>query len=111
MHGQNNKFNGVVDSIDPRIDPSTLTFRVRVLLDNPKLQLRPGMLMSVNIKRPTTNKIAIPSRSVFFSGNEQYVYVIDNKNIARQRKITTSDTINNQIIVTDGLNSGELIVY
>ncbi|WP_263078668.1 efflux RND transporter periplasmic adaptor subunit [Endozoicomonas sp. Mp262] len=103
-------FTGTITSINPRINPQNLTFKVRAILDNSKRQLRPGMLMTINVQRPATEAIAVPSRSVLFQGNSRYVYVVGENNIAEKRFIETDLTLGDQITITKGLTPGETIV-
>ena len=103
-------FTGTVTSINPRINPLNLTFKVRAILDNSQGQLRPGMLMTINVQRPATEAIAVPSRSVLFQGNRRYVYVVGDNNIAEKRFIETDLTLGDQITITKGLTPGETII-
>ncbi|WP_419834853.1 efflux RND transporter periplasmic adaptor subunit [Endozoicomonas atrinae] len=103
-------FTGTIDSINPRIDPVNLTFQVRALLDNPNLQLLPGMLMRTSIERPGEQQLVVPSRSILFDGNRRYVFVIDEHNQVERRTITTGQSIDQYIVVLSGLAEGEMVV-
>ena len=103
-------FTGTIDSINPRIDPVNLTFQVRALLDNPNLQLLPGMLMRTSIERPGKQQLVVPSRSILFDGNRRYVFVIDEHNQVERRTITTGQSIDQYIVVLSGLAEGEMVV-
>lgn len=103
-------FTGSIETISPRIDTINLTFQVRATLDNPELKLRPGMLMRVSINQPSDRLMTVPARSVLFSGNDRFVYVVDEDNIAHKRSITTGQTLQDKISVQDGLEPGETII-
>ena len=103
-------FSGEVDSINPRIDPLNLTFSARATLDNTDNRLRPGMLMRLNVARPTLEALVIPARSVLFDGNDQYVFVLNEDGLPEQRYIETGVILENKITVTSGLYEGDNIV-
>ena len=103
-------FSGEIDSINPRIDPLNLTFSARATLTNTDNRLRPGMLMRLNVARPTLESLVIPARSVLFDGNDQYVYLLDAEGIPQQRFIETGVILESKITVTSGLQEGDSIV-
>ncbi|MFK0573185.1 efflux RND transporter periplasmic adaptor subunit, partial [Endozoicomonas sp.] len=103
-------FTGTIDSISPRIDPTSLTFQVRAILQNPAMNLRPGMLMRTTVERPGEQQLVIPSRSILFDGNRRFVYVIDEESKVERRQITTGQTMDRFIVVLSGLSAGEMVV-
>ncbi|MET4694968.1 efflux RND transporter periplasmic adaptor subunit [Endozoicomonas lisbonensis] len=103
-------FSGEIDSINPRIDPLNLTFSARATLTNADKHLRPGMLMRLNVARPTLESLVIPARSVLFDGNDQYVYLLDAEGIPQQRFIETGVILESKITVISGLEEGDSIV-
>ncbi|WP_062260886.1 efflux RND transporter periplasmic adaptor subunit [Endozoicomonas arenosclerae] len=106
----NLQFSGVIETINPRIDPVNLTFKVRATLQNSDRKLRPGMLMRINVAGPASTALVVPARSLLFSGNQRFVYVIDDKGVAHQRSVQTGKTLGDQITVVSGLEIGERIV-
>ncbi len=103
-------FTGTIDSINPRIDPQSLTFQVRATLANPDNRLLPGMLMRTTIELPGQKQLVVPARSIMFAGNKRYVYVIDAQSMVTRRPITTGQTIDQYIVVLSGLRTGERVV-
>jgi membrane fusion protein (multidrug efflux system) len=72
-------FPGKVASISSRVDPVTRAITVRALIDNEDKQLRPGMLMRVQLQSNPRNTLVIPEESVITRGRKQFVYTIDEK--------------------------------
>ena len=103
-------FTGTIDSINPRIDPLSLTFEVRAMLANPDNRLLPGMLMRTEIELPPQQQLVVPARSIMFDSNRRYVYVIDQQNTVARRVITTGQTNGQYIVVLSGLSAGERVV-
>ena len=64
-------FTGRVDFIYPQVDMDTRTAKVRVVLSNPGLQLKPGMFVNVSLKVPMGNQIVIPASGVLQSGTRE----------------------------------------
>ena len=103
-------FTGTINSINPRIDPLSLTFEVRAMLANPDNRLLPGMLMRTQIELPAQQQLVVPARSIMFDSNRRYVYVIDQQNKVTRRVITTGQTNGQYIVVLSGLSAGERVV-
>ncbi len=103
-------FEGKIISINPRINTENLTFTVRAVLNNPAGELRPGMLMTIIIKRPPRTVMSIPARSVLFQGNTRYVYLVNQDNSVEKRLIKTGQTVGDKIIVSEGLSDSDRIV-
>lgn len=73
-------FEGRVAFIDPTINPSTRTARVRVEVQNPKGVLRPGMFAEAVVASTEAGKSApqallVPDTAPLFSGRRSLVYV------------------------------------
>jgi membrane fusion protein, multidrug efflux system len=67
----------VVRFIDTRIDPRSRTVRARAYVPNDNGQLRPGMLMSVDLLSPGRSMPAVPEVALLEEGNESFVFVAD----------------------------------
>lgn len=107
----NELFTGRITAIDPQVDPVTRSARVRALIDNPNLKLRPGMLMTVGIIREQREALAVPELAVIAEGREKYVFVVneDGKSVTRTR-ILTGERQPGYVEVTAGLQPGDLVV-
>ncbi len=84
-------FNGTINFVDTRIDPTTRAISLRAYLPNSKkdhdIVLRPGMLINVHIKQPSRNAIMVPERSIAPLRNNQFAFVLDEKNTAHKRNV------------------------
>lgn len=104
------RFVGNVVAIDPRINPETLNLKVRVNFDNPQQKLKPGMLMSANIGFSPVKQPVVPVQALEYSGTKRFVYVIDSDNVARRTQVTLGARIDDKVLISDGVNSGDKIV-
>ena len=67
-------FSGRISNVDSRIDPSTRTVRVRAMLPNNDEILRPGMLMTVEVRSNPRDALAIPEMAILDQADGAYVY-------------------------------------
>lgn len=67
---------GKISVIDRAVDPQTGTIRVRLVFNNPKLDLRAGMSCVVRVHNlETTPQIMIPGKAVVEQMGEYFVYI------------------------------------
>lgn len=102
-----------INSISKVIDPNNRTFDVEVLIpDNAKIN--PNMLAVLSIKTyENPQAIAIPLNAVQKNEKEQFVMVASQKSgrwLAEIRKITTGQSYENWVEVSEGLNEGDVVI-
>lgn len=71
-------FSGRISNVDSRIDPGTRTVRVRAMLPNTGEILRPGMLMTVEVRSNPREALAIPEMAILDQADGAYVYRVAN---------------------------------
>jgi RND family efflux transporter MFP subunit len=102
-------FNGHIDQILPDVDAATRTVRVRLVMSNPGIALKPGMYVSVDIRAPLGRQLVIPASGVLEAGTRQIAY-IDHGQSLEPREIKTGPRLNDSIVVLKGLKAGDRIV-
>jgi membrane fusion protein (multidrug efflux system) len=113
-------FTGRIIAIDPEIDQSTRTARVRATLVNEGELLRPGMFANIEVVMPQQQEVlAIPATSVLYAPYGDTVFVIETQKdeksgeeqqILRQQIIRLGRTQGDFVAVTSGLKEGDAIV-
>jgi Cu(I)/Ag(I) efflux system membrane fusion protein/cobalt-zinc-cadmium efflux system membrane fusion protein len=103
-------FGGRVDQILPQVDPNTRTVRVRLVLSNPELKLKPGMYVNVVLKVPLGRQLVVPASAVLQSGTRQVVFVNHGDGNLEPREVMTGAQVGDEFIVTKGLKARESIV-
>jgi RND family efflux transporter MFP subunit len=103
-------FKGRVDSILPQVDMNTRTVRVRLVLPNPGLLLKPGMFVNVLLKAPAGKGVTIPASSVFHSGTRNLVFVNKGEGSFEPREIELGSRVGDDVVVLRGLKAGESLV-
>jgi len=103
-------FPGRVSFIQPQVDETTRTLKVRVEIPNPKSQLSPGLFVNVNLDAPLGRQLTIPASGVFQSGTRQIAFVDRGGGYFEPREIETGDRAGDDLVVLKGLKAGEHIV-
>ena len=103
-------FTGRVDQILPQVDASTRTVRVRLVLANPQLKLKPGMYVNVGLMVQMGRQLVVPASAVLQSGTRQVVFVNRGDGNLEPRQVMTGARVGDQFIVAKGLKAHESIV-
>ncbi|MFK8015066.1 MAG: efflux RND transporter periplasmic adaptor subunit [Gammaproteobacteria bacterium] len=103
------QFSGTVTGIDSRVDEITRSVTIRALLPNDRGALRPGMLLTVELKTAERTALAVPEASVIPVDREAYVFVIGTDNVAERRTVTTGQRSDGMIEILSGLEAGERV--
>jgi|CXWL01.1.fsa_nt_gi membrane fusion protein (multidrug efflux system) len=106
-------FTGTIANVDSRVDPTTRTVRVRAMLPNRDEALRPGMLLTVEVRSNPREALAIPEIAILDQADGAFVF-----RVTAQGSAPTADRVRVQIgqrsggmaEVLQGLSEGELIV-
>ena len=104
-----NIFNGKVDSVSSRIDPSTRSILARIIVDNKKFQIIPGQLMTVKVIYNEIKQIGVPESAVTIQGTTAFVYVV-NKNIAEKKNIEIGKRNFGKVSVLSGISEGDQVI-
>ena len=102
-------FAGKVASVDSRVDPSTRSVVVRAIVPNSDGLLKPGMFMNVRLARGAADLLVVPEETLVPEQGDVFVYVVQDGK-ASKRRIQTGQRRVGSVQVTDGLQSGELVV-
>jgi membrane fusion protein (multidrug efflux system) len=113
-------FNGKIIAINPEIDQTTRSVRVRATLSNKDELLRPGMFANVEVMLPDEEEVlAIPATAVLYAPYGDTVFVIDEtedetsgkkQQVLRQQVVRLGDARGDFVAVISGLNKGESVV-
>lgn len=103
-------FVGQVTAVDSRINPDTLNLRVRMLFENQALKLKPGMMMSAELKFAPLNEPIIPVQALEYSGTKRFVYVLTKNSKVERREVILGARVKDQVLIESGLKVGERVV-
>ncbi|WP_323965283.1 efflux RND transporter periplasmic adaptor subunit [Aeromonas hydrophila] len=103
-------FRGVLETLDSRVSNDTQNIKARVIIPNPDGQLRPGMLLNVELSLPPQKMTLIPAQSVEYAGEQRFVYRLESNGKVKRVLVVLGDTHGEEVWVTEGLKVGDRIV-
>lgn len=103
---------GRYDFIDREVDPTTGAILIQASFPNPDELLRPGQFARVKGEVEVVQQgIIIPQRSVMELQGMHSVYLIDDSNKVVKQSVKVGPKIKDFWLITEGLKSGEKVVY
>jgi membrane fusion protein (multidrug efflux system) len=102
-------FDGMVASINTRVDPVSRAVLVRAIIPNTDGKLKPGMFMSVDLKRDRGEVLVAPEQAIVPEGTYQYVFVVAD-GVAEKRAVELGRRIPGFVVITGGLKAGETVI-
>ncbi|WP_102959418.1 efflux RND transporter periplasmic adaptor subunit [Mangrovicella endophytica] len=113
LFGDGSTYNqkGRIDFTSSSIDANTGTILSRAVLPNPDQRLLPGQFVRVRINGITLpNTVVIPAEALMQSAQGQFVYTVDEKNLAQVAPVKVGRDMQNRLIVESGLKGGDRII-
>ena len=106
----NRKINGRVSYIQPQVDPTTRTLKVRIEADNPNMTLKPDMFVDVEFSVSIPALMTVPAEAVLDTGMKKTVFVDRGNGYLEPREVETGQRIGDRVEITKGLTTKERIV-
>ena len=102
---------GSIDFVDNRLDQNTGTITVRAVLPNADLLLTPGLFARVRVPAGDKYKaLMLPPEAVGSDLSQQFVFVVDNQNLAQYRKVTPGPIIDGLRVIRDGIQPDDWVI-
>ena len=110
VEGTSDPFRGVVYAIEPKIDPSTRSLRVRARASNESGRILPGSYTKVVlVLKRQQNAILVPSQALMPDRDGQKIYVVKD-GLARLIPVEAGMRTENQVQVTSGLSGRDTVL-
>lgn len=108
----NMEFNGTIEEIGVMANFISHTYDVKVRIRNSKNILKPGMVCNAYIdKTASNNGISVANNAVISENGKTFVYVVNpDKRTVSKKEVKTGRYSGNNIIINEGIQSGENIV-
>ncbi len=111
----NRTFTSTIDFIDPVINASSRTAKIRAVVNNAQQHLKPEMFIEGTVAGSGDSKegLSVPKSAVLWTGERSVVYVkLPNMTVPsfEFREISIGDAIGSNYAVLSGLNSGDEVV-
>ena len=101
---------GRIVLIEPLLERETRTARVRVVLPNPRGDLKPGMFADARLALPLGERLSVPRSAVIDTGTRQLVYVETAPGTFTPRDVKLGAAAGDRREVLEGLREGEKVV-
>lgn len=104
-------FTGVVNEVSSVLDPDNKVMKIKVVLPNPDMLLKPEMFTSVTITNSDNQQaVAIPAKAVVFDSSKNYVVVYNSKCDLKVREVSVIKTVDDVTYIGSGLKPGDKVV-
>jgi membrane fusion protein (multidrug efflux system) len=102
---------GVVDYVDPTIEPTRGTITVRALVPNPDDELKPGEYVRVIAVFPDLpDTVLVPERAILDEQGGTYVLVVQQDGMVEYRRVVPGVVHEGLRQVREGLAAGERVI-
>jgi membrane fusion protein (multidrug efflux system) len=104
------RLTGTIDFVAYKADPATKTFHIRVLIDNPERQIRPGMIARVAfLRRVIPDALVVPLFALIDKGGERIVFV-EKDGTAYARTVSIGIIEGDRIQIREGVEVGDHVI-
>lgn len=104
------RFEATVAYVYPRLQEERRTARVRLVLANPDLVLRPEMYADVFLRRPLGARLTVPDTAVLRAGERSFVFLDLGEGRLRPQRVETGIASEGRIEILSGLDEGARVV-
>jgi len=107
----NKWFDGKIDKIGQVLDPQSKAMRVRVVLDNKDMLLKPDMFAKVIVSsNQGAAALCIPTAALISQDGKSYVVVYKADDDMAIQQVNIMKTMNDRTYLTDGLTPGTKVI-
>ncbi len=104
------EFKGRLKVIYPSLDERSRTLKAEALVQNPSLQLKPGLFARTKVYTEAEKKaVVIPITSILYEGTATRVFLMEGGR-AKEKSIKTGIKYGDMIEVVEGLQGGEKLI-
>ncbi|MDX2107743.1 MAG: efflux RND transporter periplasmic adaptor subunit [Candidatus Melainabacteria bacterium] len=102
---------GTISSVGSIVDEETKTLHVRIVAQNPKGILRPGMFVEAQISTGDGDKqaLVVPEAAISTFKEKPYVFLRHEKHF-EPRFVSVGNHADDQVEILDGLQAGDMVV-
>ena len=104
-------FHGKIDQVNSILDPSSKAMKIKIVLPNKDLLLKPQMFTKIVIAEKQEKKaLEIPSIAVVSDGGKNYVVIYKDPYNVRIQQVQPLKIVGDKTYITEGLKEGDLVV-
>jgi Cu(I)/Ag(I) efflux system membrane fusion protein len=106
----NARFNGQVAVINPFLEQTKRTTKVRIDIPNPDFKLQPGMYANVELSMDMGEGLLVPASAVMPTGSREIAFVDKGGGKLEPRVVKLGEQIGDHYEVKSGLAEGERVI-
>jgi len=110
LHGEGRQLPAHLTDSLPQSEPGGGTVKLRLEVENPKVVLRPNMLVDVELPVRLPAAVTVPLDAVIDSGESARVYVERGEGIFEPRQVQTGWRTGDRVEILHGVQPGEHVV-
>ena len=103
-------FEGIVSTVEARVDEATRSVTVRADFPNADRALHPGMLLEITLQRPQRQALLVPEIAIVQVGTESFVYRVNPDGSVERATVEVGARRDGLAEITRGVKAGERIV-
>jgi membrane fusion protein, heavy metal efflux system len=104
-------FYGKVDQVNSVLDPMSKAMKIKIVLANNEMLLKPQMFTSITLAEKESQKaLEIPSNAIISDGGKNYVVIYKDKYHVDALEVNLLKVEGTKTYVTQGLKEGDLII-
>ncbi len=103
-------FTGLIQYVQPQVDATSPTYKVRLDMGNPGLALKPDMYAEVEFTVDVPPRLTVPAEAVLDAGERKVVYVDRGNGFFEPRQVRTGARDSDRVEILAGLKAGERVV-
>ena len=104
-------FYGKVDHINTVLDPSSKAMKIKIVLPNANLLLKPQMFTRIIInERKDEKALMIPTKALVFDGGKNYVILYKDKYNIKAQEVDILKTVGEKTYIHEGLTAGDMVI-
>jgi Cu(I)/Ag(I) efflux system membrane fusion protein len=104
------RFTGKITFVYPYLSGATRTGKVRIELDNDKVELKPDMYANVELSVERGERLVVPESAVIYAGPRRLVFVDLGEGKLRPQEIEVGVKTGDWYEVRKGLSAGQKVV-
>jgi len=101
---------GRIETINGMVNPRTGSVSYRAIFPNPANLLRSGISGHVKLPSIQNKVILVPQKATFELQGKKFVYLVDKDSKVLSKEVIVSNSIDQNFIVQNGLNEGQVFV-
>jgi membrane fusion protein, multidrug efflux system len=103
--------NGALAFVDNAVDITTDTIKLKARFGNTDHRLWPGQFARVSLRLGMLSNATVVSNEAVQTGQDgSFVFVVKPDSTVEQRAVTITQRVNDEVVISQGLNAGETIV-